>query len=84
MAGAYGITVQNFETSLAIGKGLIAETQRPDLEIGATECSSCQMQMVQETTMPTLHPIKILAKAYGLLPELPDLSKRSKWKLVYS
>lgn len=84
MAGAYGITSQNFEMSLAIGKGLIAETQRPDLEIGATECSSCQMQMVQETTMPTVHPIKILAKAYGLLPELPDLSKRSKWKLVYS
>ena len=28
------------------------------------------MQMEQGTTKPTLHPIKLLALSYGLMPEI--------------
>ena len=70
MAGAFGVTAANFEKSVAIGAGLIAEMQRPDFTAGATECSSCQLQMLQNSSTPTAHPIKILALAYGLMPEL--------------
>jgi hypothetical protein len=38
------------------------------IEAGATECSACRLQMEQGTAKPTVHPIKILARAYGLLP----------------
>jgi Fe-S oxidoreductase len=52
--------------------------REPDLIAGATECSSCRMQMEQGTKTPTLHPIKIMAAAYGLLPKLYDqLLKRA-------
>jgi Fe-S oxidoreductase len=70
MAGAYGLTRANFQTSLAIGEGLINRMRRPDLVLGATECSSCRMQMEQGTTTPTAHPLKLLALAYGLMPGL--------------
>jgi hypothetical protein len=37
-----------------------------------TECSTCKMQMEHVANKPTLHPIKLLALAYGLMPELAD------------
>jgi len=70
MAGAFGLTTRNFEKSMTIGAGLIAEMQLPRFAAGTTECSSCQMQMEQDSPVPTLHPLKILALAYQLMPEL--------------
>ena len=31
------------------------------------------MQMEQGTTKPTIHPLKMLALAYGLMPEIEKL-----------
>jgi FAD/FMN-containing dehydrogenase/Fe-S oxidoreductase len=70
MAGTFGLSRQHFETSMQIGIDLIDRMREPDLIAGATECSSCRIQMEQGTKTPTLHPIKILAAAYGLLPKL--------------
>jgi len=70
MAGAFGLTKANFQTSIRIGWGLISRMRSSDLDIGATECSSCKMQMEQGTATPTLHPLKLLAISYGLMPEL--------------
>ena len=82
MAGAYGLTRDNFETSLKIGAGLIQRMQRSDLTVGATDCSSCKLQMEQGTTTPTIHPIKLMALAYGLMPELRERLKPSGKRLV--
>jgi hypothetical protein len=39
--------------------------------------------MEQGTTKPTMHPLKILALAYGLMPELASLfAERSEELLV--
>ena len=68
MAGAFGLTKQNFQTSVRMGWGLITRLQAGDLTIGLTECSSCRMQMEQGTKLATWHPLKVLAQAYGLTP----------------
>ncbi|WP_437187633.1 FAD-binding and (Fe-S)-binding domain-containing protein [Planctomicrobium sp. SH668] len=70
MAGAFGLTAKNFNRSLAMGAGLIEEMSKPKFRAGLTECSSCQMQMSQSSAVPTLHPLKIMAISYGLMPEL--------------
>jgi Fe-S oxidoreductase len=70
MAGAFGLTAENFDASLAIGRGLIDRMARPGVQAGVTECSSCKLQMEQGSSAPTLHPIKLLALACGLMPEL--------------
>lgn len=72
MAGAFGLTREHFATSLEIGAKLIARMQQPDLVLGTTECSSCRIQMEQGTATATVHPLKLLALAYGLMPELRD------------
>lgn len=82
MAGAFGLTRENFDVSLEIGAGLIRRMQSPDLAIGCTECSSCKLQMEQGSTTPTLHPLKLLALAYGLMPELKNKLKPSGKRLV--
>lgn len=69
MAGAFGLTSENFDASLAIGRRLIDRMAQPDLQLGVTECSSCKLQMEQGTTSPTLHPLKLLALTCGLSPE---------------
>lgn len=84
MAGAFGLTADNFERSLELGSELLGELQRPQWQLGVTECSSCRLQMVQSTTMPTLHPLKLLALSYGLMPELAQRLHRMRWSLVTS
>ncbi|MFO1021441.1 MAG: anaerobic glycerol-3-phosphate dehydrogenase subunit C [Planctomycetales bacterium] len=70
MAGAYGLSAANFRNSLRIGRGLMSRMRQNDLQAGVTECSSCKFQMEQGTTLPTIHPLKLLALSYGLMPEI--------------
>jgi FAD/FMN-containing dehydrogenase/Fe-S oxidoreductase len=73
MAGAFGLRRENYRASLRAGWGLISAMRDPAIQFGTTECSSCKIQMEQGTTKPTIHPLKILALAYGLMPELESL-----------
>jgi Fe-S oxidoreductase len=84
MAGAFGLTRQNFETSLKIGESLMRRMAEPDLAVGCTECSSCKLQMEQGTSTPTIHPLKLMALSYGLMPELREKLKPGRRKLVVS
>jgi FAD/FMN-containing dehydrogenase/Fe-S oxidoreductase len=70
MAGIYGLKKENYRTSLRIGWNLISTMQQTTAQIGATECSSCKLQMEQAVSAPTIHPIAILAHAYGRVPEV--------------
>jgi FAD/FMN-containing dehydrogenase/Fe-S oxidoreductase len=84
MAGTYGISQRNFETSLQIGRELISTFGSSGYAAGISECSSCRLQMAQETTRAVLHPIKLLALAYGLMPELEQRLAQSPLRLVVS
>jgi FAD/FMN-containing dehydrogenase/Fe-S oxidoreductase len=82
LAGTFGLTREHFHESLEIGRDLIERMRADDHQLGLTECSSCRLQMEQRSPTPTLHPIKILALAFGLMPEIhrrlrPNLRKRT-------
>ncbi len=70
MAGTYGLQRKNFRTSIRIGRNLINKVRESSSQIGATECVACKLQMDQATTKPTVHPIALLAYAYGRMPQL--------------
>ncbi len=84
MAGTYGIKRKNYLRSLRMGVQLIQAMRAPAIVAGSTECSSCKIQMEQGTSKPTIHPVKILAYAYGLMPELDDLFNRKSGELTIS
>ena len=73
MAGTFGLKRENYRSSLRAGWGLISALRDPAVVCGATECSSCKIQMEQGTTKPTIHPLKVLALSYGLAPEVAKL-----------
>lgn len=86
MAGAYGLSRRHYGDSVRIGRQLINETRRMPEPAGLTECSGCKIQMEQGTTKPTLHPVKLLAAAYGLLGDfnLAGRVSRRRGRLVVS
>ncbi len=70
MAGTFGMKRKTYRTSLRVGWGLISAMQSTTAQIGSTECTSCKLQMEQGVDKPTIHPIALLAYAYGGLPEI--------------
>jgi Fe-S oxidoreductase len=83
MAGTWGLLHSNYRNSLRAGWRMISRIRDPEIQAGATECSACKLQMEQGTAKPTIHPIKLLALSYGLMPELAALlAGRSKNPLV--
>ncbi len=70
MAGTFGIKRENYRNSLRAGWGLISALRESVAQAGATECSTCKMQMEQGASVPVVHPLKLLALAYGFMPEI--------------
>ncbi|MGD9644769.1 MAG: anaerobic glycerol-3-phosphate dehydrogenase subunit C [Pirellulales bacterium] len=78
MAGTFGLRQENFRNSLRAGIGLISAVRDRAVQVGTTERSACKLQMEQGTSKPTIHPLKLLALSYGLMPEVAGLlSQRS-------
>ena len=75
MAGTFGLAAEHFAQSLQIGQELVSTMETIDADAGVTDCSSCRMQMEQRAEIPTLHPIKLLALSYGLMPRLAQQLK---------
>jgi Fe-S oxidoreductase len=73
MAGTYGLQRKNFRSSLRAGRSLIRALRSETVNAGVTECSACKLQMEQGAAKPTIHPIKLLALSYGLMPEIAEL-----------
>ena len=82
MAGLWGLKRENYRTSLRAGWGLISQLRDAKLQAGVTECSACKMQMEQGTSKPTIHPLKLLALSYGLMPDVADLLTRRSEELI--
>lgn len=82
MAGTFGMKRRNYRNSLRAGWGLISTIRDSALQVGATECSTCKMQMEQGTAKPTIHPLKMLALSYGLMPEIAQLLQARSEELV--
>ena len=78
IAGTFGLARRNFRNSLRAGRGLRRRLRDEDIEIGATECGACRMQMEQGIPKRTYHPMKLLSLAYGLNPTLRQHLKDEK------
>ena len=67
IAGTFGMQAKNYELSMQIGQKLADKIKESGADTVLTECSTCKMQIEHLTGKQTEHPIKILAKAFGLL-----------------
>lgn len=82
MAGTFGLKREHYRASLRAGRALISSLRNARLQVGTTECSACKIQMEQGAGKPTIHPVKLLALAYGLMPEIGELLSVQAEELV--
>ncbi|MCA9258096.1 MAG: anaerobic glycerol-3-phosphate dehydrogenase subunit C, partial [Planctomycetales bacterium] len=82
IAGVYGFKRSSYRRSLRVGLPLIAEMRSGRFLAGATDCSTCRVQMEQGAAKPTIHPVKLLALAYGLMPEIERQLHRTNEQLI--
>ncbi|OYP35184.1 anaerobic glycerol-3-phosphate dehydrogenase subunit C [Rhodopirellula sp. MGV] len=72
MAGTWGLQRRNYRNSLRIGWPMISAMRSSGIPIASTECSACKMQIEHAAGMRTVHPIKLLAYAYGRFPKVGE------------
>ena len=84
MAGIYGLQAKNIYNSIRIGMPLITQLRKPAIQASTTECSSCRIAMEHKSTKPCVHPIKILACSYGIMPEIIEILRRPTLENVLS
>ena len=70
MAGTWGLQRKNYRNSLRVGWPMISAMRLADVSLATTECSACKMQIEHGSGHKTLHPLKLLAYAYGRLPRI--------------
>jgi len=68
MAGLWGFQQKNYRHSVQIGIPLFRALRRAEIDFGVSDCSACCAQMAHGTKKRVLHPIRLLAVAYGFLP----------------
>ena len=68
MAGFWGCQQKNYRHSLQIGTPLFRALRQSDIDFGVSDCSACCAQMTHGSRKRAVHPIRLLAAAYGFLP----------------
>ncbi|NLO27678.1 MAG: FAD-binding protein [Actinobacteria bacterium] len=66
MAGTFGMKVGTYDLSMQVGQPLFERVAEIAPDLLLSECSTCRMQLAHATGLEAVHPIVLLAEAYGL------------------
>ena len=66
MAGTFGMKKRSYDLSMSVGEPLFRRIAEVGPALLASECSTCRMQLAHATGLPVVHPIVLLAAAYGV------------------
>ncbi len=66
MAGTYGLKAEKYDIAMAVGAPVFQQVEdvRPDLV--ASDGETCRWQIQKATGVPSVHPVEVLYRAYGL------------------
>jgi Fe-S oxidoreductase len=66
MAGTFGMKSDTYDLSRRVGAPLFERVEMVAPDLLTTECSTCRMQLNHATGVEAVHPVTLLALAYGL------------------
>ncbi len=72
IAGTYGLKAEKYEVARAVGKGLFEMVLATNRELAACDTETCRWQITGATGVPTVHPISLVHRAYGLEGAVQD------------
>jgi len=67
--GMWGLRSENYELSRKVVAPLVAAVEKADAEVVVGDCHLANGAINQETGRLPLHPLQMLARAYGIPPE---------------
>jgi glycerol-3-phosphate dehydrogenase subunit C len=67
--GMWGLRAENAELSLPVGQKLAAAIERVNADTVSGDCHLANGVIVEQTGRVPLHPIQVVARAYGIDPE---------------
>ncbi len=69
LSGTFGMQKKNYELASQISASLAKALRAATTPLAVTECAACKMQIEHIAEAKAIHPIKLMARAYGLMPE---------------
>ncbi len=66
LSGTFGMQAKNYDLSTQIAASLKTAIQSSPTQSVLTECAACKMQIEHIAPATATHPIKLIARAYGL------------------
>lgn len=64
--GTWGYRSENYEMSKKVAAGLTKAIEKADGEVLSGDCHLANTAITEETAKPVLHPMQIMARAYGI------------------
>jgi len=66
LSGTFGMQQKNYELATRISESLKTALRKAPTHNVLTECAACKMQIEHIAPTSTVHPIKLIARSYGL------------------
>ncbi len=66
IAGTYGLKREKYQIAMDVGADLFAQVEHSGAGIVACDSDTCRWQIEHGTHRPSVHPVELLHRAYGL------------------
>ena len=66
IAGTYGLKQEKRQIAMDVGAGLFAQVEANGSELSVCDSETCRWHIAQATGLPSVHPVELLHRAYGL------------------
>jgi glycerol-3-phosphate dehydrogenase subunit C len=66
IAGTYGLKREKYEIAMTVGEALFAQIREVSPELVVCDSETCRWQIAKASGLPSVHPVEILHRAYGL------------------
>ena len=66
VAGTYGLKVEKYDIAMEVGRSLFEQVRASGAELSVCDSETCRWQIAEATDRPSVHPVELLYRAYGL------------------
>ena len=66
VAGTYGLKAEKYDIAMEVGRSLFEQVRASGAQLSVCDSETCRWQIAAATDRPSVHPVVILHRAYGL------------------
>jgi glycerol-3-phosphate dehydrogenase subunit C len=66
VAGTYGLKTEKYDIAMEVGRSLFDQVRASGAELSVCDSETCRWQIAAATDRPSVHPVEMLHRAYGL------------------